>query len=135
MANIIIDLNPKNDEIIEQKWTYRDFDMPFDRQYSDNRDVSAVRGSLANIFGWRTGQRILDPNFGNVIYSFLYENMTDLTKQNIKKGVATMIGYEPRVGIVALDVGFNSERNEVRISLQYNIPSLNIEVDDLFIIT
>ena len=133
MANILIDLNPKNDKTVEQRWTYRDIDMPpaSTSSYGDNRDLDAIRGSLANIFGWRTGQRILDPEFGNVIYTFLYEG-----KSNIKRGVSKMIGYEPRVSIVDLDVKYTEDRNEVQITLQYNIPSLNLDsVTDLFTIT
>lgn len=135
MANILINLNPKNDETIEQRWTYKDILMPPDHKYSDNKDVNAIRGSLANIFGWRQGQRILDPDFGNIIYSFLYEQMTDLTKENIKKGITKMIGYEPRVSIINLDVNYKKDQSEVWINLKYSIPKLNTQVTDTFIIS
>lgn len=135
MANILINLNQKNDSVVEQKWTYRDISVPLDDLYSDNRDVNAIRASLVNIFSWRQGERILDPQFGNILHSFIFEQMTNITKENIKKGVVKMIGYEPRVGILNVDVQYKSDIGQVNVQLQYNIPSLNVEsISDNFII-
>jgi phage baseplate assembly protein W len=130
MANININLNPKNDNIVEQTWTYRDIKMPLDDEFSDNKDVLAIRSSIANIFSWKRGQRILNPNFGNTLYNFLYEGGNDITRQNMKKSVTAMLSYEPRMNVINIDVEFDNDSTEVKVLIEYIIPKLNRTVID-----
>jgi phage baseplate assembly protein W len=134
MANININLNTKNDQLIERTWTYRDINMPLDDEFSDNKDVLAIRSSIANIFNWRRGQRILDPNFGNTLYTFLYEGGNDITRENMKKSIAAMLSYEPRMNVINIGVEFDNDSTEVKVIIDYAIPSLNRTVSDTYFI-
>jgi len=134
MANININLNPKNDEQIERKWTYRDIGMPIDDEFSEVSDVRSIRSSMANVFSWKQGQRILNPSFGNVLYSYLYEGASDVTRQNMKKSITKMLATEPRINVINIDVAFDNDSSEVKVSLKYAIPTLDRTVDDILYI-
>ena len=136
MANININLNPTEYSSIEKNWTYRDIDIPIDDEFSTNSDVNAIRSSMANIFSWRQGQRILNPQFGNVLYSFLFEGLNDVTRENMKKSIMTMLNVEPRINVMVIDVVFNDDDDsEVTVNLQYEIPTLDRTINDTLFIS
>jgi len=134
MANLIIDLNVNTTNGIRNTWMYSDIKIPPTENYDSNADVIAVREAIGNIFNWRQGQRILYPEFGNILYGYIYEGLTETTIQNMKKSITSMLGDEPRMNVINIDITANTENSEVTINMLYNIPSLDLELRDSIII-
>ncbi len=95
---------------------------------SRNEDVDAVKGCIRNIFTWTPGERILDPEFGNRVRFYLYEQMTTYDEEaviaEIRKAIAK---YEPRARLDAIErVGDinDKENNTVRLKVTYHVLGL-----------
>lgn len=93
-----------------------------------NEDVDAVKGCIRNIFTWTPGERILDPEFGNRVRFYLYEQMTSYNEEaviaEIRKAIAK---YEPRARLDAverIDDVNDREKNIVRLKIIYHVLGL-----------
>jgi phage baseplate assembly protein W len=111
-------------------YTYRDFDIKFvkgNKDYNTLDDLEAVQRGLANIFTWEKGQRILLPEFGNNIRSFLYEPINEETITNLGESLrGTIETWEPRVKIDELNVSTDPDDDHTLIvQMLFSIPTLS----------
>ena len=142
MANIIINLNADNEQSknLGRKFTFKDIMMPLTNTFDANFDLNAIRQSIQNIFSWKQGQRILDPLFGNALEQFVYEPINSLTHDNMKLAIERMLKYEPRMIVTNISINSDdvesTDRNEINISITYDIPQLAIRgVNDNLLIS
>lgn len=83
-------------------------------------DIVAIYNSLKNLMEFKNGQRILDFNFGNPLYGYLYNSMA--TTFEIKSVLQQYIEkYEPRIKISNINVEKNEEEHEIFLNVQYTI--------------
>ena len=91
MANISFDYSANlvfnKGEDSFRKYTYRDIGTENIRSYKDpitkqtkivdidtsNYDEAAIKQSLKNLFNFRPGEEILQPEFGNELYRYFYK--------------------------------------------------------------
>ena len=74
------------------------------------------------------GQRILDPNYGNQLYQFLYEEINEYTPDNIGKTLRSMISkYEPRITVIDIDIVPETDDSSYYIVLKYRINNLGVD--------
>lgn len=96
---------------------------------STNIDVRAVMTSLHNIFTWKPGERILNPEFGSKLHVLLYEGITMYNQERIAAEIRSCISrWEPRVQV--LDIRLINDRddyddNTVHLEIIFNIPKLS----------
>lgn len=113
--------------------------MPLTKRFVANFDITAIRQSIQNIFSWKKGQRILDPMFGNELNSLVYETINPMMVENAKLAITRMLKYEPRIIVSNIDIQQNpdaTDRNEINISITYDIPRLSIKgINDTLIVT
>lgn len=88
-------------------------------------DLYSIQNSLKNIFTWVPGERILNPEFGTKLKTYLYEGLTEsnITKiiDEIKLGITT---WEPRVTIVDIlnNTNYtNKEDNTIVLNIVYQL--------------
>ena len=133
MASINISLDSAT-ENKNRGFIYRDIDFSFilgDNGYDFKTydDLNSIRNGLKNIFSWRRGERIILPEFGNLLYFYLYEDMSDQTLKNLQVDVKKMITrWEPRILIQKINITPFPDSNEIMIEITYNIPTLVNEV-------
>jgi phage baseplate assembly protein W len=133
MASINISLDTSS-EIKTRGYTYRDIDFKFilsegSFDFKTFDDINSVRNGLRNILTWRRGERIILPEFGNVLYLYLYEPMTAEVLNDIQREVRDMITrWEPRVRIESINIVPFPDQNEIQIQIAYSIPTLSNEV-------
>ena len=84
----------------------------------------AIRQSIHNILSWRRGERILFPEFGNVTYEYIFENIGSEVVDKLKYDIGTMLSAEPRISVTEIRINANIDANEILITVQYWIPSL-----------
>jgi len=74
-------------------------------------DLDLVKRDLLNHFAIRKGEKLMNPNFGSIIWSMLFEPLTADVKALIVEDIKRIVNYDPRlrvdnVLIDQLDIGF-----------------------------
>ena len=83
-------------------------------------DFELIKQDLLNQFNTRKGERVMNPQFGTVIWDLLYEPLTPEVKQQISSDIDRILSSDPRitptqVNILEDDYGFLLE-----LTLLYN---------------
>jgi phage baseplate assembly protein W len=99
-------------------------------------DVELVKQDLINHFSVRKGEKVMQPNFGSIIWSVLFEPMTEHLQQVIVDDVQNIVGYDPRMGLenititaqdygiqIELDLLFLPTNESTTMSLQFDANS------------
>ena len=94
----------------------------------------AVQNSIHNIFSWIPGERILNPEFGNNLYKYLYEGITPENEELIVAEIKhCILKYEPRVTVVEVQNVSNinnTEDNTIILNIKYYINGLSNQIYD-----
>lgn len=59
-------------------------------------DVDLVKQNLYNHFNIRKGEKLMQPNFGTIVWNMMFEPLTDETKELIVADVRAIVGHDPR---------------------------------------
>lgn len=96
-----------------------------------NINVNAIKQSIKNIFSWMPGERIINPEFGSKLRSYLYQGITAYNVEAIMAEVQRCFSvWEPRANLVSVrDISSieDTDDNTVQIEIIYTIPSLSPE--------
>ena len=60
-------------------------------------DFALIQQDIINMFQTKKGERVMNPNFGTIIWSLIYEPFTDDIKQLISDDVTRILNYDSRV--------------------------------------
>ena len=60
-------------------------------------DIELVKQDLINHFHIRQGERLMNPEFGTVIWDLLFEPLTEELKAIVTQNVNTIINHDPRI--------------------------------------
>jgi phage baseplate assembly protein W len=87
-------------------------------------DLELIKQDLLNHFHTRRGERLMNPQFGTIIWDMLFEPMTEQLKESIVNNVNEIINYDPR--LVAQNVIVTTYESGIQIEcilkyLPYNI--------------
>jgi len=87
-------------------------------------DYELIKQDLINYFHVRKGERLMNPQFGTIIWDLLFEPMTEELKNQILNNVNEIINYDPR--LIAKNVVVTTYESGIQIEclltfLPYNI--------------
>lgn len=122
--------------ITAKKELYSDFfkdltQNPVSTDLARKTNEDAVKESINNLLMTDKGERPFQPNLGCDIRKMLFENITLSTTTLMEEVIRdTLRAYEPRANIVELRVSSNPDRNEVYITIVFNV--INSEEDIVF---
>ena len=85
-------------------------------------DFDLVKQDLLNHFRIKKGEKLMQPNFGTIIWNMIFEPMTDSVKQVIADDVKRIVAYDPRIAVQNIII---TERDH----------GIQIELDMIFIQT
>ena len=108
----------------QQSFTYKGFSSKETNNTFKLNDIDLVKQDLINHFYIRKGEKLMNPDFGTVIWDLLFEPFTEEVKQLITKDVEQIINYDPRIAIngVVIDSTDMGIRIEADITyLPFNI--------------
>lgn len=92
-------------------------------------DIKSVQNSIDNIFSWTPGERILNPEFGNRLYQYLYEGINQYNEEQIVAEIRNCVSrWEPRVtitNITNVSEVSDTEDNTIILNIEYYINGLN----------
>jgi phage baseplate assembly protein W len=111
--------------------TYRDINPEFKPSvtgtgFEDIINEEDVRNGIKNIFMFRVGDRKILPEFGNRLYTYLYESVSDHVAADIGNEVVNMIEkWESRVEILNVAVTPVIKAQQYIIEVIYTIPTIS----------
>lgn len=60
-------------------------------------DFDLVKRDIQNHFAIRKGEKLMDPDYGTIIYNMIFEPLNQDTKNTIVQDIKRIIGADPRV--------------------------------------
>jgi phage baseplate assembly protein W len=82
-------------------------------------DFELVKQDITNAFNVRKGEKLMNPNFGSIIWNMLYEPLDENTKTVIMQDIKRIIAQEPRVAAENVVVTQYDKGLQVQIDLLY----------------
>ena len=90
---------------------------------------AAVKQAVKNLLMTGLGQRPFNPNLGADLGSILFENATLATEQELELLITTAIeNFEPRAQIVDIKINNELDRNQMFVSITFNVRSTREQV-------
>jgi|TARA_R100001129_G_scaffold148276_1_gene109837 phage baseplate assembly protein W len=127
---------------LKQNYLYKDLFLDIKNRVSFNRqlnrkeelkdvqglfDIESIQNSIANALLTSPGQKILNPEFGIDLRRFIFEPVSPFTQLEIQTDIEERLpGLEPRIELENVEVSANEDQQEYNITLQINVPSLNV---------
>jgi phage baseplate assembly protein W len=78
-------------------------------------DFDLVQQDLFNHFNIRKGEKLMNPEFGTIIWGMLFEPLTDTVRKAIVADVKRIAMYDPRIAVNSIQL------NEYQQGLQINL--------------
>jgi phage baseplate assembly protein W len=89
----------------DRKFTLSDFDL--------------VRQDLLNHFSIRKGEKLMNPNFGTIIWDTLFEPLDENVKDLIAEDVKRIVDYDPRVEVDNIVITEYDDGIQLELELNY----------------
>lgn len=102
-------------------------------------DNDLIVQDLLNNLNIRKGEKLMNPDFGCIIWDRIFDPLTSALKQEIVKNVQTIISYDPRLSTVSETTIQESPDGHglvLNFTLQFTktnqVSSLNVKFDSKF---
>jgi phage baseplate assembly protein W len=82
-------------------------------------DIDLVIRDILNNFNIRKGEKLMNPNYGTIIWNLLFENFTEDVKSAMVKDIQTIAGNDPRVSLSNIVVTQFNKGIQLAITLTY----------------
>ena len=82
-------------------------------------DVALVKQDLLNHFAIRRGEKLMNPEFGSIIWNCLYEPITDEVRGIIIDDVTKIVNYDPRTQIIDITIDQYDTGLQLEIDIEY----------------
>jgi hypothetical protein len=86
-----------------------------------------IRQAIRVILGTNPGERVMRPEFGAGLNTFVFEPVSPTTTQLVKQRVKdALINWEPRIDVLQVNVSTDaSEYNKLLIDVEYRVRATN----------
>lgn len=101
---------------------YRGFSTLVNRKKYAITDYELAKQDLINYFSIKKGEKLMNPNFGSIIWAQLFEPLNETTQSIITSDINRIVGYDPRLRVNSVVVTQENYGLMIEISLSY-IPS------------
>ena len=96
-------------------------------------DFDLVKQDLINHFNIRKGQKLMNPDYGTVIWDLIFEPFNDATKQAIETDIKKVVSSDPRIGVRSAVITQYDRGVQVQLDLVFvqtnQISSLALQFD------
>jgi phage baseplate assembly protein W len=100
--------------------TYRGFSTINAAKRFKITDADLIKQDLINNFNIRKGEKLMQPNFGTIIWGLLFEPLTNDLKNAVVADITQIINYDPRVNVNNVDVIQQEHGLQILVSLTYS---------------
>ena len=96
---------------------------------------NAIKNAIKNCIYTRKGEKVLDPNFGMDLEQYLFDPLSEDRGDMIARTILSdLSNQEPRINILKIKVNVNYDDNSYGIMIIYQIPKINKQFNDEFIL-
>ena len=96
-------------------------------------DFNLVKQDLMNYFNIRKGEKLMNPEFGTIIWDKLFDPLTEDTKAIIMQDITRIISYDPRLAAKDVAVTEYDRGLQIEITLVYiesnQVDTLRLQFD------
>jgi phage baseplate assembly protein W len=82
-------------------------------------DFELVKQDLINHFYIRKGEKLMNPNFGTIIWNVVHEPLTEDLKSVIVTDIKAIAGYDPRISIDNVVITEYDQGIQIELQLRY----------------
>jgi len=82
-------------------------------------DFELAVEDLLNHFNIRVGEKLMNPNFGCIVWDMLFENFTDDVRTVVIENIGEIIDAEPRLNLNTISVDEYDQGLQINLELQY----------------
>jgi phage baseplate assembly protein W len=82
-------------------------------------DAALIKQDLINHFNIRKGEKLMNPNFGTIVWGLLFEPLTNDVKQAVVQDISQIVGYDPRVNVNDVTVNELDHGLQILVNLTY----------------
>jgi phage baseplate assembly protein W len=82
-------------------------------------DAALIKQDIINHFNIRKGEKLMNPDFGTVIWGLMFEPLTNDVKQALVADVNTILSYDPRVAVSNVTVNEQEHGLQIIVDLTY----------------
>jgi phage baseplate assembly protein W len=100
-------------------FTYKGFNSNDPVNGFKNYDIDLVKQDIVNHFNIRKSEKLMNPEFGTIIWDLLFEQFTPEVKKLVIQDVETIINYDPRIAINAIAVDSTDQGIRIEADLIY----------------
>ena len=93
-------------------------------------DIDLVKRDISNQFATPIGSRVMLPNFGSNIHSYLFDPFDEYTKNVIIQDATRVVNSDPRVSLVSIDVYQQDQALTISMVLMFQPSAIT---DSLFV--
>jgi phage baseplate assembly protein W len=99
--------------------TYRGFSTLVSKKKYSLTDYDLAKQDLINYFSIRRGEKLMQPNFGTIIWEQLFEPLNETTQNVITSDIQRIVAYDPRLTVNQILVTQETNGIMIQISLNY----------------
>jgi phage baseplate assembly protein W len=100
-------------------FTYKGFSSKESNSGFKIFDIDIVKQDIVNHFNIRKGEKLMNPEFGTIIWDILFEQFTPEIRNLVVKDVETIINYDPRISINSIGVDTTDQGIRVQADITY----------------
>jgi phage baseplate assembly protein W len=82
-------------------------------------DFDLIKRDILNHFNIRKGEKLMNPNFGTIIWNVLHEPFTEDLKSVIVQDVKSIAAYDPRVSFDNIIITEFQQGIQIELQLRY----------------
>ena len=82
-------------------------------------DFEIIKQDIINQFNTRKGERVMNPEFGTVVWDLIFDPFTQEVKQAISDDVSRICKYDPRAVPIQININEQEYGMLLEITLQY----------------
>jgi phage baseplate assembly protein W len=105
-------------------YVYKGFSSKLPDQTFKIYDTDCIRQDILNQFNTRKGERVMNPEFGTIIWDAIFEPLTDAIKTEIAEDIKRILNSEPRVATEEVKVDEYQTGILLEITVRYRTTDL-----------
>jgi|TARA_B100001996_G_scaffold125547_1_gene95140 phage baseplate assembly protein W len=82
-------------------------------------DIGLIKQDLINHFHIKQGEKLMNPEFGTIIWDAIYEPLTESMKEAIAKNVTDVVNADPRIVATKIDIDSFESGIIIDVELKY----------------
>ena len=82
-------------------------------------DIGLIKQDLLNHFHIRQGEKLMNPEFGTIIWDAIHEPLTEDMKEAIAKNVTTVVNSDPRIVVSNIVIDSYESGIVIDVDLMY----------------